>query len=107
MEGGDVSICSEPVLELRVVLFIEGIVQVVDNASKKTLADEPRCTNKVPFFLFALALVGEHGIRDGGIVRHRFVGDGVCVDGGEFVVLIGTKDVTKKTVASVAFFNHE
>ena len=96
LEGGDVSIRGEPVLELRVVLFVEGIAQVVNDASQETLADEPRRANEVPFLLFALALVGERGVRDGGIVRRRFVGDGVCVDGGEFVVLIGTKDFTKK-----------
>ena len=98
LEGGDVSIRGEPVLELRVVLFVKGIALVVDDASKETLADEPRCANKVPVFLFALALVGERGVRDGGIVRRRFVGDGICVDGGEFVLLIGTKDVTKQTI---------
>ena len=74
------------------------IALVVVDASKETLADEPRCVNEVPVFLFALALVGERGVRDGGIVQRRFVGDGVCVDGGEFVLLIGTKDVTKQTI---------
>ena len=48
----------ELVLELRIVLFVEGITQVVNDASKETLADEPKLANKVPFFLFALALVG-------------------------------------------------
>ena len=69
LEGGDVSIRGEPVLELRVVLFIKGIALVVEDASKETLADEPRHANEVPFFLFALALVGERGVRDGGVVR--------------------------------------
>ena len=82
LEGGDVSIRGEPVLELRVVLFIKGIALIVNDASEETLADEPRCANEVPVFLFALALIGERGVRDGGIVRRRFVGDGVCVDGG-------------------------
>ncbi len=91
LEGGDVSIRGKPVLELRVVLFVEGIALVVDDASKETLADEPRCANEVSVFLFALALVGERGVHDGGIVRCWFVGDAACVDGGEFVVLIGTK----------------
>ena len=91
-------ICGDLALELRVVLFVEGIAQVVDDASKETLANEPRCANEVPCFLFVLVLVGERGVRDGGIIQRRFVGNGVCVDGGEFVVLIGTKDVTKKTV---------
>jgi hypothetical protein len=98
LEGVDVSIRGEPVLELRVVLFVKGIALVVDNASNETLEDEPRCANEVPVFLFALALVGERGVHDGRIVRRRFVGDGVYGDGGEFVVLIGTKDVTKQTI---------
>ena len=37
---------------------VEGIAQVVNDASQETLADEPRRANEVPFFLFALALVG-------------------------------------------------
>ncbi len=68
LEGGDVSICGEPVLELCIVLFVEGIAQVVNDAVKETLADEPRCANEVSFFLFALALVDERGVRDGGIL---------------------------------------
>ena len=75
----------ELVLELRIVLFVEGITQVVNDASKETLADEPKLANKVPFFLFALALVGERGVRDGGVLRRRFVGDDVQVDAGELV----------------------
>jgi hypothetical protein len=68
LKGGDVSIRCESVLELCVVLFVEGIVQVVNDASQETLADEPRRANEVPFLLLVLAFVGERGICDGGIV---------------------------------------
>ena len=32
---------GEPVLELRIVLIVEGITQVVDNSLKEALSDEP------------------------------------------------------------------
>ena len=79
-------------------MFVKGIAKVVNDAPKEPFSDEPRRANEVPFLLLMLALVGERGIRDGGIVRRRFIGDDVRVDAGELVVLVGTKDVAKQTV---------
>jgi len=79
-------------------LFVEGIAKVVDDAPKEPFSDEPRRANEVPFLLSTLALVGERGIRDGGIERCRFVGDDLQVDAGELIVLAGAEDVTEQTV---------
>ena len=41
LERCDVPICGEPVLQLGVVLFVEGISKVVDDTPEETLTDEP------------------------------------------------------------------
>jgi hypothetical protein len=83
---------------MRVILFVEGITKVVNDAPKEPFSDEPRHEKEVPFLLSTLALVGERGVRDGGIVRCQFVGDDVRVDAGELVILIGAEDVAKQTI---------
>ncbi len=94
----DVEIRCEPVLQLAVVLFVEGIAKVVDDAAEETLTDVPRGADALPLFFPALTLVGGRGIGDGRIVRCWFCWDGVRVDTCELVVLVGSEDVGKEAI---------
>ena len=94
----DVAIRREPMLQLTVVLFVEGVAEVVDDASEETLADEPRGADELPFFFTTLTLVGGRGVGDGGVVRCGFRWDDVRVDSGEFFVLVLSKDVGEEAV---------
>ena len=54
-------------LQLAIVLFIEGVTEVVDDAALEALTDEPRGADEFPLFFTTLTLVGGRGIVDGGV----------------------------------------
>ncbi len=58
LEGGDVAVRREAMLELGIILLVQGIVQVVNNAVEETLLDEPRELDEFPFLLHLLVCVG-------------------------------------------------
>ncbi len=77
LEGGDVMVCRESIAELGIVLLIEGILKVVNNAFEKTLSDVPRGLNEFPLFFHSLPCVRRGGVCDVAIVGCWFVGDSV------------------------------
>ncbi len=95
LEGGDVTVRRELMAELGIVLLIEGIPKVVNDAFEKTLLDVPRGPNKFPLFFHSLPCVHWGGICDVGIIGCWFVGDRVCCNVGEVVVFINVQDVSK------------
>ncbi len=58
--------------------------------------DKPRCAHKVPIFFPLLALMGEHGISGGRVVRGGLGGDDIRQNPGEIFVLVDAKNVTKE-----------
>ena len=84
--------------QLAVVLFVEGIAEVVDDAAEETLTDVPRGADALPLFVPALTLVGGRGVGDGRIIRCWFRWAGVRADSCELVVLIGSEDVGEEAI---------
>ncbi len=66
--GGDIKICHETMLELGVVLFVEGIAKVVNDALEETLTNKPGGLDELLFFFLPFLLVSEHGVSDGGVI---------------------------------------
>jgi hypothetical protein len=93
LEGGDVTVHHELMAELGIVLLIEGIPKVVNDAFEKVLSDEPRGPNEFPLFFHSLPCVRRGGVCDVGIVGCWFVGDSICCNVGEVVVFIDAQDV--------------
>jgi hypothetical protein len=93
LEGGDVTVRRESMAELGIVLLIEGILKVVNDAFEKTLLNVPQGPNKFPLFFHSLPCVRRGGICDIGIVGCWFVGDSVCCNVGEVAVFIDAQDV--------------
>ena len=91
LEVGDVVLHCEAMLELGIELLVKGVAEVLDNASQKSLADEPGLADKIPVFFLLFALVGSR-VGDSGVVRRRFVGDDVLIDVGQDVVFVGAND---------------
>jgi hypothetical protein len=55
-------------LELGVVLFVEGIAKVVNDALEETLTNKPGGLDELLFFFLPFLLVSEHGVSDGGVI---------------------------------------
>ena len=54
--------------ELGIILFVEGILQVVNNAPQEAFPDESRGQNKFPLFFHLLPGMRRGGVCDGGVV---------------------------------------
>jgi hypothetical protein len=79
--------------ELIIVLLIEDIPKVVNDAFEKILLDVPRGLNEFPLFFHSLSCVRLGGVCDVGIVGCWFVGDSIRCSVGEVVVFINAQDV--------------
>mgnify|MGYP006193057191 CR=1 FL=1 len=98
LEGGNVAVRREAMLELGVILFVQGVAQIVNDAAEETLTDEPRLSDGFPFLFHSLARVGGRQVCDGRIVGRWLRWGGVGVDAGEVVVVVESDDVRKETV---------
>ena len=95
LEGGDVTVCRELMVELGIILLIKGILKVVNDAFEKALSDEPRGLNEFPLFFHSLPCVRRGSICDVGIVGCWFVGDSIHCNVGEVVIFIDAQDTGK------------
>ena len=78
--------------ELGIILFVKGIVEVVDDTTQETFSNELRGPNEFPFLFHSLPGMRQGGVDDVGVVGCWFVGDCVCRDAGEVVVFVDAGD---------------
>ncbi len=81
--------------ELGIILFVEGIPEVVDNAVQEAFLDEPRGPNKFPLFFHLFLGMRWSGVCDVGGIGCWFVGDCVRQNAGEVVLFVDAEDVGK------------
>ena len=80
---------------MGIILFVEGIPEVVDNAAQEAFSNEPQGPNEFPFLFHLLPGMRRGGVGDVGVVGCWFVGDCVRRDAGEVVVFVDAEDVGK------------
>ena len=78
---------------MGIILFVKGIVEVVDDTAQEAFSNEPRGPNEFSFLFHSLPGMRWGGVGDVGVVGCWFVGDCVRRDAGEVVVLVDTEDV--------------
>jgi hypothetical protein len=98
LEGSDVVVRCEEMLQLGIVLFVKGIMYVINDPLEETFPDGPCGANEVPILLLAFTFVCGHCVVDGWVVRCGFRRDCIGGDAGEFLVLVVTKYVPEKSV---------
>jgi len=76
-----------------IILFVEGIPQVVDAATQEAFSDEPRGPNEFPLFFHLLPGMRRGGVCDGRVAGCWFLGDCVRRNVGEIVVFLDAEDV--------------
>ena len=79
--------------ELGIILFVEGIPEVVYDALQEAFLDEPRGLNEFPFFFHSLPGMHRGGVCDVRVVGCWFVGDCVRQNAGEVVIFVDAEDV--------------
>ncbi len=65
LEGSDVAVCRNAMLQLGIVLSVKGITDAIDNPSEETFPDEPCSGNEVPILLLEFRVVLGHCVVDG------------------------------------------
>ena len=78
---------------MGIILFIEGIAEVVDDTAQEAFSNEPQGPNEFPFLFHLLLGMRRGGVGDVGVVGCWFMGDCVRHDAGEVVVFVDTEDV--------------
>jgi hypothetical protein len=75
--GCDVAVRRQSVVELGIILLIEGIVEVVNYAAQETFLDEPRGPNEIPLFFHSLPDTRWGVVLDVGVLGCWFIGNNV------------------------------
>ena len=78
---------------MGIILFVEGIAEVVDDTTQEAFSNEPGGPNKFPFLFHLLPGMRRGGVGDVGVVGCWFVGDCVRHVAGEVVVFVDTEDI--------------
>jgi hypothetical protein len=97
--GEHVPIHCADVSKLRVVLFVQCVVQVCRCSLEEPLSDVPRRQASFPFLLHVFTLVRVGGIVDVWVVRCGLLfGNVADVDVGQVVVFVASKNVGEKSL---------
>ena len=78
---------------MGIILFVEGIAEVVNDTVQEAFLNESQGPNEFPFLFHSLPGMRRGGVSDVGVVGCWFVGDCVHCNASEVFVFVNTKDV--------------